>query len=279
MDERMTKALSSRVALVTGGRRGIGAAIARRLAAAGASVVLAAQTAEDDGLQATMDAITAAGGRVASTIFDLADGEARVGAVERAAAAFGPIDILVNNAAMNNYAPPSAMDLVYRRLMFEVNTHGPIDLVQQALPHMKAQGWGRIVNITSASRGQAELPHSQSHDAIVVYGASKLALERFTTGLAAELSGTGITANSYYPTAVCVTGANSEAALTALRKNPQIAEGVEMMAEAAMLLMQSGMTGVAMPSREVLFLMQSPLHALDGVTIIGDANTLADLGE
>ena len=275
----MTNVLSGHVALVTGGRRGIGAAIAKRLAAAGVSVVLAAQTAEDDGLQQTMDAITAAGGRVASTIFDLADGEARAGAVERAAEAFGPIDILVNNAATNNYAPPSAMDLAFRRLMFEVNTHGPIDLVQQTLPHMKAQGWGRIINITSASREQAELPYSPSHGAIVVYGASKLALERFTTGLAAELSGTGITTNSYYPTAVCVTGANSEAALTALRKNPQIAESVEMMAEAAMLLMQSGMTGLALPSREVLFLMQSPLHALDGTTVIGDANTLADLGE
>jgi NAD(P)-dependent dehydrogenase (short-subunit alcohol dehydrogenase family) len=274
----MEKQLSGHVALVTGGRRGIGAAIAHRLAAAGAAVVIAAMTADDDGLSETLESIRTSGGKADFLAFDLADGSARVGVVEKAGELFGPVDILVNNAATNNYAPASAMDLAFRRVMFEVNVHGPMDLIQQVLPHMKEKGWGRIVNVTSASRAQAEAPYKAAGNGIAVYGASKLALERFTSGLAAELSGTGVTANSYYPTAVCVTGANSAAALTALRANPELAEGVEMMAEAAMLLIESRMTGVAMPSRDIVQLMQSPLHALDGVTVIGDANTIADLG-
>jgi NAD(P)-dependent dehydrogenase (short-subunit alcohol dehydrogenase family) len=277
----MATTLSGRIALVTGGRRGIGGGIAQRLAAAGASVVIAAQTPEDDGLQAMLDRIRKAGGRAEALAFDLASAEARADALQRAAELFGPVDILVNNAATNNYQPPSRMDLAFRRLMFEVNVHGPVDLIQQALPHMKAQGWGRIVNITSASRRQFPIPYrgpEASVHGVAVYGASKLALERFTVGLAAELHGTGVTVNSFFPQSVCVTGANSPAALTALRASPEVAEGLEMMAEAAMLLIEGRMTGVASSSRDLLMLLQAPLHALDGVTVIGDAHTIPDLG-
>jgi 3-oxoacyl-[acyl-carrier protein] reductase len=274
----MAKRLSGHVALVTGGRRGIGGAIAQRLAAAGAAVIITAQTSDDEGLQETLDAIEAAGGHATAIAFDMTDEAARANALELAGERFGPVDILVNNAAINNYAPPSAMDLAFRHSMFEVNLHGPMDLIQQALPHMKEKAWGRIINITSASRTQSEAPYYAAQDGIAVYGASKLALERFTIGLAVELSGTGVTVNSYYPTAVCVTGANSPTALAALRRSPELAESVEMMAEAAMLLIESPLTGIAMPSRDILQMMQSPLHALDGETVIGDANTLADLG-
>jgi 3-oxoacyl-[acyl-carrier protein] reductase len=277
----LDKPLSGRVALVTGGRRGIGAAIAERLAAAGADVVIAAQSMQDDGVQETLARLHRAGGRAAAIAFDLAVASARAGIVERAGEPFGPIDILVNNAAINNYAAPSAMDLSFRRTMFEVNVHGPMDLIQQTLPHMKAQGWGRVVNITSASRVQAGIPNpapEQTANGIIVYGASKLALERFTLGLAAELDSTGVTVNSVYPKAVCVTGANSPAALAALRAQPEVAEGVEMMAEAAMLLVQGRLTGMAAASRDILLMFQSPLHALDGVTVIGDAHTLPELG-
>jgi NAD(P)-dependent dehydrogenase (short-subunit alcohol dehydrogenase family) len=278
----MGRGLSGRAALVTGARRGIGAAIAQRLAAAGASVVMAARTLDEDGLEAIVERIRQAGGRAQAIAFDLADAEARADAVARAAEAFGPVDILVNNAATNNYAPPSAMDLAFRREMFQVNVHAPVDLIQQALSHMREQSWGRIVNITSVSRTQPSIPYPGAEAAIngvALYGASKFALERFSIGLAAELHGTGVTVNSLYPTSVCVTGANSEVAMTALRAHPQLAEGAEMMAEAAILLAEGPLTGVNLPSRDILMLFQSPLHALDGVTVIGDAGTIPDLSK
>lgn len=276
----MGEGLRGRVALVTGGRRGIGGATAERLAAAGAAVVIAAERLNEDGVASRLERIRQAGGRAEAIAFDLADPEKRADAVARAADAFGPIDILMNNAATNNYAPTSTMDLSFRRRMFEINVHGPVDLIQQALPHMKAQGWGRIVNISSATARPTKIPYpgDPAHvHGTAVYGASKLALERFTLGLAAELHGTGVTVNATYPTSVCVTEANSPVALAALAQHPEWGEASEMMAEAAMLLIGKGQTGVVMPSREILYLLQSPLHDRDGATVIGDAHSLAKL--
>lgn len=272
--------LQGHVALVTGGRRGIGGATAERLAAAGAAVVIAAERLDEDGVALRLERIAAAGGRAHAIAFDLADPAARADAVARASEPFGPVDILMNNAAANNYAPPSAMDLAFRRRMFEINVHGPIDLIQQALPHMKAQGWGRVVNISSATARPAEIPYpgDPAHvHGTAVYGASKLALERFTLGLAAELHGTGVTVNATFPTSVCVTEANSPVALAALARHPEWGEASEMMAEAAMLLIVNRLTGVVTPSRELLYLLQAPLRGRDGAAVIGDAHSLADL--
>lgn len=276
----MGEGLHGRVALVTGGRRGIGGATAERLAAAGAAVVIAAERIDDDGVALRLERIRRAGGRAEAIAFDLADPTGRADAVARAAQSFGPIDILMNNAATNNYAPPSAMDLAFRRRMFEINVHGPVDLIQQALPHMKAQAWGRIVNISSATARPTRIPYPDDPAYVhgtAVYGASKLALERFTLGLAAELHGTGVTVNATFPASVCVTEANSPVAIAALARHPEWGEASEMMAEAVMLLIANRMTGIVMPSREILYLMQSPLHDRDGTTVIGDAHSLADL--
>lgn len=272
--------LQGHVALVTGGRRGIGGATAERLAAAGAAVVIAAERLDEDGVAARLERIAAAGGRAHAIAFDLANPAARADAVARASEPFGPVDILVNNAAANNYAPPSAMELAFRRRMFEINVHGPIDLIQQALPHMKAQGWGRVVNISSATARPTKIPYpgDPAHvHGTAVYSASKLALERFTLGLAAELHGTGVTVNATFPTSVCVTEANSPVALAALARHPEWGEASEMMAEAAMLLIVNRLTGVVMPSRELLYLLQAPLRGRDGAVVIGDAHSLADL--
>ncbi|HEY3699869.1 MAG TPA: SDR family oxidoreductase, partial [Spongiibacteraceae bacterium] len=181
------------------------------------------------------------------------------------------------NAATNNHQKPSVMDNDYRHKLFEVNFHAAADLIQQALPAMRERGYGRIINITSAGATVAEIPYSGASEVIqglVMYGASKAALDRFTVGLATELHGTGIHANALLPSAVVVTGGSSPGALAHLRKDPSAAESLEMMAEAAFLLIAAPLTGLVIKSRRVLEMLQQPLHALNGKTVIGDAMTI-----
>jgi NAD(P)-dependent dehydrogenase (short-subunit alcohol dehydrogenase family) len=273
--------LKNRVALVTGGRRGIGRAIVQRLAAAGASIVIAAQTLEDEGIEDALALARDAGARADVMAFNLADPVERIGAIARAAEYFGPIDILVNNAALNNFAPPSIMDQPFRHMMFEIIVHGPIDLIQQCLPAMRERGFGRILNISSATAKAPPIPYAIPAYLVhgcVVYGGAKAAMDRYTTGLAAELAGTNIRVNAVMPTNSCMTHVVTPESLEILRVHPDWVEGVEMMAEAAMLLICSPLTGRVMPSRDVLQMMEAPLHALDGKTVIGDASTLPDLG-
>lgn len=266
--------------LVTGARRGIGRAIAQRLAAHGANIVITSRTTKDDGVEETLALIRSAGAQAAVEPVDLADANARADVIARAAKHFGPIDIVVNNAATNNYQKASAMASVDRRKIFEVNFHAPADLIQQALPSMRERGYGRIVNISSASAVPQEIPYSGAPQVIaglVIYGASKAALDRYTAGLATELHGTNIHVNSLLPTAVVVTEASSPGALAHLRKDPSAAESVEMMAEAAFLLIAAPLTGRVMKSRQVLEMLQQPLRALDGETVIGDAMTIPQI--
>jgi NAD(P)-dependent dehydrogenase (short-subunit alcohol dehydrogenase family) len=191
------------VALVTGASRGIGRAIARRLAAQGAAVVVHASPRSQAGLDETVALVRAAGGRAAAVAADLADAAARATLLAAAAEPFGAVTVLVNNAAANPaYAPPSRIDLAARHTGFEVNFHAPVDLCQQALPAMKAAGWGRIVNLSSEMAQQPPIPYpgpAKLVHGLVLYGAAKAALERYTVGLAAELHGTGITANALLP--------------------------------------------------------------------------------
>ncbi|MGD8318644.1 MAG: SDR family NAD(P)-dependent oxidoreductase, partial [Myxococcales bacterium] len=190
-----------KAALVTGSSRGIGAAIAQRLAAEGAAVVVTASQLGPKpnytgSLEETVARIERGGGRAVAVACDLSDGEARADLVARASEAIGaPIDIVVNNAAAASFANASSSDLSSRRWTFEVNFHAPMDLIRQALPSMRKRKSGWILNISSATSSQPAIPYVGPRamiDALTIYGASKAALERATTGLACELSGSGI---------------------------------------------------------------------------------------
>lgn len=274
--------LAGRVALVTGASRGIGRAIARRLSAHGASVVVSASSRSEAGVHQTCGLIESSGGRAAAVIADLADAAARNTLVERAVRHFGPIDILVNNAAaITAYAPPSKIDLPARQAMFEINFQAPVDLVQQALPAMRERRWGRIVNISSETARQPPIPYpgpAKFIHALTLYGCSKAALERYTLGLAAELHGSGIHVNAFAPYKIARSESAEAVARQALSTHPDWLEPVEMMAEAAYLLVAGSQTGVVGVSRDIVARAQTPVRALDGVTLVGDATTVMPAG-
>jgi NAD(P)-dependent dehydrogenase (short-subunit alcohol dehydrogenase family) len=270
--------LRGRVALVTGASRGIGRAIARRLSAHGAAVALSASPRSVEALNAARDEIRAAGGRAESLVCELADAEARGALVARAEAALGAVDILINNAAgISAYAPPSKIDLAARRAMFELNLQAPIDLIQQALPGMRARGWGRIVNLSSDTSTQPPIPYAGGAKfvhALALYGASKAALDRYTTGLAAELHGSGVHVNALLPYKIARSESAEQIARQTAATHPDWVEPLELMAEAAYLLVAGAHQGEIAVSRALLQRCQQPLHALDGETVIGDALSL-----
>jgi NAD(P)-dependent dehydrogenase (short-subunit alcohol dehydrogenase family) len=274
-----------RVALVTGSSRGIGRAIARRLAAEGASVVLSASRFGSHGdLEGTLEEavaeIQAAGGRSAPVVADL-DSEAERGdLVARAEAAFGPLDILVNNAAMGVWAAPSESKLEDRRRMLEVNFHAPVDLAQQALPGMRERGRGWILNIGSDSARQPAVSYRDTPEAahvIVAYGASKAALNRYSEGLAHEVAGDGVFVNVLAPVAIVLTQEAARFVGHIAKSNPDMAEPIEVMVEAALELVTERHIGQIACSRALLHSVGRPVRSLDGSRVIGDAFLAADL--
>lgn len=278
MPKSLLSTLSGHTALVTGASRGIGRAIACRLAAHGVSVVVTASARSEDGLRETCAQIKQAGGRASMIIVDLADVAARTKLLAGAATDFGPIDILVNNAAANPaFVPPSKIDLHARQQIFEINLQAPVDLIQQVLPGMRERGWGRILNITSEMAQQPAIPYpgpAKLVHSLATYGASKAALERFTLGLAGELHGSGIHVNGLAPYRIALTESARDVARQLATTHPDWVEPIEMMAEAAYQLIKGSISGWIGKSRDLLQQLQTPLRALDGKTVIGDALTL-----
>jgi len=277
---------NGRVAFITGASRGIGRAIAQRFSAEGASVVLCASRMGAHGklegtLEEAVSAIQAAGGKAAAVACNLSDPAAREGLIERASEPFGPIDILVNNAAAGVMKLPSQTTNEDRSLMYELNVNAPVDLAQQALPNMKAGGGGWILNIGSATSKQPEIPYRDSKQAawiIGAYGATKAALDRYTVALAHELAEHEIFVNCMAPTSIVMTPGAAYVRDIAL-KNPDWVEPVEMMAEGALELCTGRHVGRVLFSRDIVHETARKVRSLDGKTVLGDAFLLADLGE
>jgi NAD(P)-dependent dehydrogenase (short-subunit alcohol dehydrogenase family) len=251
-------------ALVTGASRGIGAAVARRLAAEGACVAVTARTLDAGGplpgtLDETVATIEAAGGRAVAIAADLADADARARIVPAVEAAFGPVDILVNNAAAAFYLPTAEMSLKRRRLLFELNVHAPTDLVQAVVPGMRAQQRGWIVNISSAtSRPPKGPPFAAGHKlgaTSTMYGATKSALERITAGLAAELHADGIAVNAVAPVAAVRTPGAEALVGDVMDATPGLVEPLDYFVDAVLELCTcdpASATGRVVSSRELL---------------------------
>jgi 3-oxoacyl-[acyl-carrier protein] reductase len=186
--------LRGHVALVTGGSRGIGAAVAAALAEAGAAVAVNYRERAEDA-NAVVAGITARGGRAMAVAADVSQAAAVTAMVEQVAAALGPVDILVNNAgiAIVRGVDELTEDDFDRTIM--VNLKSAFLCTQAVLPAMRARKWGRIVNITSgAARGAGAIgPH---------YNASKAGMEGLTRGYAARLVKEGITVNSVAPSLI-----------------------------------------------------------------------------
>lgn len=276
-------ALDGRVALVTGASRGIGAGIAQRLAAEGASVAITARTMNSNpdahlagSLDETLELIRAAGAPCVAIAADIADADDRARIVPEAHAALGPIDVLVNNAAAAMYMPNAEIPLKRRRLTYEINVHAPMDLAQAVLPEMirRKQGW--IVNISSATskhpKGPPFDPGFKMGFTTGTYGSSKAALERFTTGLAAELYGDNIAVNSLAPVAAVRTPGADMLVGDVMDANPNIVEPLELFVEAAVALTTcdpATMTGRILYSRPLLADLGRKVRALNGGPFAG----------
>lgn len=189
----MATELAGKTALITGAGRGIGRALALGLAAEGVQLVLLARSG--DQLAQTAAELTAAGAAEPLIIqADVADDQQRRQAVA-AALARGPVDILVNNAAtVEPLGPTTEIGIASIRRAFDVNAVAVIALAAALLPGMVKAGWGRIVNVSS---GIVARPGYMIGG--TAYAATKAALEAHTINLAAELAGTGVSANAYRP--------------------------------------------------------------------------------
>jgi 3-oxoacyl-[acyl-carrier protein] reductase len=195
-DTTTDDALRDRVALVTGAGRGIGRQIAVGLAAMGARVALLARSENE--LEEAVAEIQGAGGIAAALVADVRDAAKLAQSLDRIQTELGPPVVLVNNAAVvGPLGATQALDPDEVAAAIAVNVVAPIALGTMVLPGMIAAAWGRIVNISS---GIAATPTAMP--GMTVYTASKAALEAHTLNLAAELDGSGVTANVYRPGAV-----------------------------------------------------------------------------
>jgi NAD(P)-dependent dehydrogenase (short-subunit alcohol dehydrogenase family) len=277
----MTKLLSGRTALVTGSSRGIGRAVAQRLAAEGAVVAVTARsydpspsvragqaTALPGTIGETIELIEATGGKAFGIAADLEDAEQRAALVDQVIEQTGRIDILVNNAGFADYSiiEDMSMDTFDRTVEHYLRT--PFVLTQAAVPHMREQGAGWIVNIGSVTGLAPVRPYREYNKSSgdVIYASMKAALHRFTQGVAAELLDANIAVNAVGPSsAVRTPGAAS------LIPDTFPTEPVEYLAETVLAMCHrpaAERTGLVAFSLHYPWSQGLPVHSLDGRDVL-----------
>jgi citronellol/citronellal dehydrogenase len=237
--------LDGKVVVVTGASRGIGVEIARLFAAEGGRVVCAARTLREGehqlagSLETTVAAIREAGGEARAVTVNIAEPAECEKLVQAAAESYGPLDVLVNNAALTYYLPVKDFPLNRWLRSWAVNFHAPFILSQLALAVMIPRGSGAIVNISSgAAIGPGRGPYRDTAAGArggTCYGAEKAALERFTQGLAAEVYQYGISVTCVSPSQIVPTPGTVYHRLVKSIDDPR-GEPPELVAKAALLL-------------------------------------------
>lgn len=277
----MSRLLSGRTALVTGSSRGIGRAIAQRLAAEGATVVVTARSHSSSlstraGTTAalagtigeTVQLIEAAGGSACAIAADLEDAEQRDGLVEAVLDRTGRIDILVNNAGFADYALVEDMSLATFDRTVDHYLRIPFALTKLAVPQMRNLGAGWIVNIGSVTGVAPVRPYREYNKASgdVIYASMKAALHRFTQGVAAEVLDANIAVNCVGPsTAVRTPGAAQ------LIPDSFPTEPVEYMAETVLAMCHlpaAERSGLVAFSLHYPWSQQLPVRSLDGTQVL-----------
>jgi len=273
----MSQLLTGRTALVTGSSRGIGRAIAQRLAAEGATVAVTARayqasqstragatSAIPGTIDETIALIEEAGGSAFGLTADLDDAQARFGLVDAVVDRTGRIDILVNNAGFADYALIEDMSLETFDRTVEHYLRTPFVLTKAAVPHMRSQGGGWIVNIGSVTGVAPARPYRDYNKTAgdVIYASCKAALHRFTQGVAAELLDANIAVNCVGPsTAIRTPGAAQ------LIPETFFTEPVEYLAETVLAMCHLPAverTGLVAFSLHYPYSQRLPVHSLDG---------------
>jgi 3-oxoacyl-[acyl-carrier protein] reductase len=277
----MTPKLTGRTALVTGSSRGIGRAIAQRLAAEGATVAVTArdytpmasrrrgvESALPGTIDETVALIECAGGTAVGFAADLEDAEQRAGLVDRVVERLGRLDVLVNNAGFADYAVVEDMTLDTFDRTVEHYLRTPFVLTKAAVPLMCTQGAGWIVNIGSVTGLAPVRPYRDYNKTSgdVIYASCKAALHRFTQGVAAELVDANVAVNCVAPsTAVRTPGAAS------LIPDDFPTEPVEYLAETVLAMCHlpaAERTGLVAFSLHYPWAQQLSVHSLDGSSLL-----------
>jgi 3-oxoacyl-[acyl-carrier protein] reductase len=277
----MSQLLTGKTALVTGSSRGIGRAIAQRLAAEGATVAVTARgyqpspsiragasTAIAGTIGETISLIEKAGGSAFGLAANLEDAEARAALIDAVLDRAGRIDILVNNAGFADYSMVEDMSMETFDRTVEHYLRTPFVLTRAAVPHMREQGGGWIVNIGSVTGLAPVRPYRDYNKTAgdVIYASCKAALHRFTQGVAAELVDDNIAVNCVGPsTAVRTPGAAQ------LIPDDFPTEPVEYLAETVLSMCHlpaAERTGLVAFSLHYPWSHQLPVHSLDGAVVL-----------